>query len=48
MSLKFVKFLLLLACPLTMFSQQVSIIPQPVELKLNEGNFIIDKGFVGN
>ena len=43
MSLKFVKFLLLLACPLTLFAQQVSIIPQPVELKLNEGNFSIDK-----
>lgn len=43
MSLKFVKILLLLSCPLTMFSQQVSIIPQPVELKLNEGSFIIDK-----
>lgn len=43
MSLKFVKFLLLFACPLTMFAQQVSIIPQPVELKLSEGNFIIDK-----
>ncbi|MFY7839024.1 MAG: beta-N-acetylhexosaminidase, partial [Lacibacter sp.] len=43
MPLKFVKFLLLLACPLTLFAQQVSIIPQPVELKLNEGNFSIDK-----
>ena len=43
MSLKFVKFLLLLACPVTIFAQQVSIIPQPVELKLNEGNFSIDK-----
>lgn len=43
MSLKFVKFLLLLACPLTLFAQQVSIIPQPVDLKLNEGNFSIDK-----
>lgn len=43
MSLKLVKFLLLLACPLTLFAQQVSIIPQPVELKLNEGNFSIDK-----
>ncbi len=43
MSLKFVKFLLLLACPLALFAQQVSIIPQPVELKLNEGNFSIDK-----
>ena len=43
MSLKFVKFLLLLACPLTLFAQKVSIIPQPVELKLSEGNFIIDK-----
>lgn len=43
MSLKFVKFLLLLACPLTLFAQQVSIIPQPVELKLNEGNFSIDQ-----
>nr|WP_294905426.1 family 20 glycosylhydrolase [uncultured Lacibacter sp.] len=43
MSLKFVKFLLLLACPFTLFAQQVSIIPQPVELKLNEGNFSIDK-----
>ncbi|NCU02687.1 MAG: family 20 glycosylhydrolase [Chitinophagaceae bacterium] len=42
MPLKIVKFLLLLVCPLTMFAQQVSIIPQPVELKLNEGNFSID------
>lgn len=44
MSLRFVKFLLLLASPFFVCAQQrVSIIPQPVELKVKEGYFSIDK-----
>ncbi len=44
MPLRVVKFLLLLACPFVIRAQQqVSIIPQPVELNVKEGYFAIDK-----
>jgi hexosaminidase len=44
MPLRVVKFLLLLACPFVIRAQQqVFIIPQPVELKVKDGYFAIDK-----
>ncbi|GAA4750071.1 glycoside hydrolase family 20 protein [Flavisolibacter ginsenosidimutans] len=36
-------WLFLAMLPLTLFAQQVSIIPQPVSLQLNEGKFLLDK-----
>lgn len=37
-------FLFALLCPLFLIAQQaVNIIPQPVSIKINNGNFIIDE-----
>ena len=43
MLIKCSAIVLLLLSPLLMKAQQPSIIPQPVELKMNEGAFLIDK-----